>query len=344
MKKTAFAVLLAAVCAILFTSCGMGNGLVFELFGETMREEETIGSPDHVIDLPQQSEGTDEIPIQPLPVETAPPVEYTTDPETGTTPMPGGESSLGLVMDGRLTDWNDSICVPMHFDCDNLDTFFGVSDDVGSFTLRMAADPQYVYFAIEVMDDNRISTTSGSYTLGDHFCIGIDLGGWCAQMGGMEKCLVYSFALASDNTMSMTVNYITDDAKNGASYQMSSLDPAAYRLGEVIGKTRTNDAGTGWIAEFAISYETLYRDAARKLESVGKTAPSLTGEENYQINLLICYYDEYAQNGISCGYGTPKEAGSLADDRGWHPDNAGVTAHLNPLEGRGEIVYASPTE
>lgn len=356
MKKTITILLLTALCMTVLTSCDLGNGLIAELFGE-MNGQDVLEEPPvqnwetvYVEDLT----GT----IQTwVPVETDPPVEFATEDITleeitieeywtedvsidiEPAPLPDVEYQLDLTLDGDLSDWKYASGLVQSFDAGNLDAWLGEVGDKG-FDLYMAADPTYVYFALDVYDPEVFYSDDGAYN-GDAFEIQMDLNGWCAATGMFERGIFYSFGLQDDETIDVTVQCMYSDAAASIDYQMASDDAPEWREGEIKGMTKKKDDGTGWIAEFAISIETLYRDVVTKIEQEGMQVPELGNAVEYmRLYMLVCYLDHSVQLGnITGAWGTSQAKGELANGSGWYPESAGVIVHLYPTIGRGEIEH-----
>lgn len=352
MKKTIAMFIVAALGLTVFASCDLGNGLVSELLGELNREDLLVNpSDDYVVNYPDEPWGTVEVTLQPY----DPPIEETVEEywsedisydevPIDPSPWPDANYRLDLSMDGDLSDWNDGICTPKQFGKDNLEAWLGELDEQDGFTLRVAADTEYVYFAIEVFDENFLYSDDGTYNK-DAFQIAMDFNGWFASTEFFERAIFYSFGIQRDGTMDVTVQCIHGDAQANVDYVMASDDDPATKEGEIMGVTRINDYATGWIAEYAISIETLYRDAVLKLQEAELDVPEIENPEYLQLRMLVCYLDHTMDDrandmGTTCAYGTPKKLGSLQNGEGWYPEYAGVTVDLYPMWGQGNIEYA----
>ncbi len=353
MKKMITMLLLTTLCMTVFASCDLGNGLVSELLEELKQGailEELPVQDWETVYVDDITLSTSTLP----PIETMPPVEYETEvdsivdewtevdswDEPITEPAVDVVYPLEIVLDGDLSDWHDVICAPKLFYKDNLDAWVGEVDDENGFAMRMAADHNYVYFAFDITDYDITYAKDGAYQ-GDAFQIQIDFGGWAGETEAYERAIFYSFAIQEDNTVDMTVQCISDDAASTIDYQMASDDDPEWREGEVIGCTCKKPDGSGWIAEYAISWETLYRDIVMKLEADGIAVPSIAlGYDNVDLRMLVCYLDYQPDGSITGAWGTPNQMGSLVNGYGWYPENAGVTVQLYPAEGRGDIEYA----
>lgn len=355
MKRIALFFLIACLCCS-FVACDMGNGLVAELFGEMNGQDVLEEPPVQNWETVYVEDLTDTIQTW-VPDETDPPVEYATEDITleeitieeywtedvsidiEPAPWPDVEYQLDLTLDGDLSDWKYVSGSVQSFDAGNLDAWHGEVGDKG-FDLYMVADTTYVYFALDVYDPEVFYSDDGAYN-GDAFQIQMDLNGWCAASGMFERGIFYSFGLQDDETIDVTVQCMYSDGAASIDYQMASDDAPEWREGEIKGVTKKKDDGTGWIAEFAISIETLYRDAATKIEQEGMQVPELGNAVEYmRLYMLVCYLDhsEYLGN-ITGAWGTSQAKGELANGSGWYPESAGIIAHLYPTMGHGEIEH-----
>lgn len=341
MKKTIAMLLLTALCVTFLTSCDFSGGLVGELFGELNQGNVDI---DPIVDAWE----TADVMIDPVPpVEIEPLPNQTTEEETIEEywsediiiePTPDVLLPLNLQLDGDLSDWTDNMCVPLSFDKSNLDAWVGKVGDDDGFTMRMTADETYVYFAFDVQDSTLVFGNRESYQTGDFFQIAMDLNGALAESESFERAIYYSFCLQEDGTMDVSVQCIYGDAASGINYRMASDDDPGQREGEVMGVTCAKPDGSGWIAEFAISWETLYRDLTMKLKDGELPVPDINvGIDQAYLKMLVCYIDY--ESSIEGAWGTPNQMGSLMNGPGWYPENAGVTVQLFPQEGRGSIDY-----
>ena len=347
MKKTITMLLLTALCVTAFASCDLGNGLVAELFGDVKDltigeqiypfEDYIVVGTDMIVDIPAIEIET----TLPYEIETAyDTIEdyWTEDVSVDIEPVPDVVYQLDLTMDGDLSDWDDGICEPVHFGKDNTEAWVGELGAQEGFTLRMAADTTYVYFAIEVLDDELIYSDDGAYG-GDSIQMAIDLNCALSSAETFERSIFYSFGLQKDGTVDMTVQCIYSDAASDVDYIMASDDAVEWREGEVMGVTRVNDDGTGWIAEFAISLDTLYRDMVEKLNTEEISDPGYDLTDYFKIQMLICYVDRNEEPQVECAYGTPKKIGVLTNGEGWYPEYAGVMAYMYLSEGYAKIQY-----
>ena len=344
MKKIIAMLLLCALCVTFLTSCDLSGGLIGELLAEMNQNNVDI---DPIVDALE----TADVMIDPVPpveietvydaLETEPPVEYTTEDWIEIEPTPDVLLPLNLQLDGDLSDWTDEMCVPLSFDKSNLDAWFGEVGDGAGFTMRMTADETYVYFAFDVQDSTVVLGNRDGYQTGDFFQIQMDLNGEIGASEAYERAIFYSFCLQADGTMDVTVQCIYGDAASDISYRMASDDDPGQREGEIIGTTRAKADESGWIAEFAISWETLYRDLTMKLKNNELPVPEINaGIDEAFIKMLVCYIDcEQPGATLTGGWGTPNKMGDLMNGLGWYPENAGVIVHLFPQEGRGSIDY-----
>lgn len=241
-----------------------------------------------------------------------------------------------LTLDGDLSDWHYGGCASYSFDQSNLDAWVGEVGGKG-FTMYTASDPEYVYFAFDVTDDTMAYSADGKYDR-DAFQIQIDFNGWAASTMAFYRAIFYSFGLQEDGTMDVTVQCRDSDAASSIDYLMASDDDSEWREGEIKGVTRKKDDGSGWIAEFAISWETLYRDIYQKLDAVGEMVPDVNFNlDNVRLNMLICYLDHDMEAGIVSAWGTSQYKGALLDGEGWDPEGTGVIADYVPRYGEASI-------
>lgn len=344
MKKTIIMLLLTALCLTFFTSCDMGNGLVAELLGDlkemgdhveiypTIDQAPPVYMESVEVDLDEYYTAI-EVETMP-PVEYDPPVEYPTEDVTYSDEVPqppiATAPSLGdvLTLDGELSDWNLGVGASVLFDHDNLDAWVGEVGDKG-FTMYTATDSEYVYFAFDVTDDAVFASDDSRYN-GDAFQIMVDFNGWSAASAMFERGIFYSFGLQEDGTVDVTVQCIAGDAASTIDYVMASDDDPEWREGEIKGMTKRKQDGSGWIAEMAISWDTLYRDISQKLADTGLEIPEVNpAYDQIILNMLICYLDHDVDDqgndaGIMGAWGTSKKRGDLSSGEGWYPEYAGV--------------------
>ncbi len=328
MKKIiAFGIFLA-LCATCFAGCDMGNGLIAELFGN--------GVGDYVLD-------GDVIlvdPIEPYPdvqtdvaigietwteIATEPPVEYPTGDddtigmETGTVEPDYSSPADAFTLDGDLSDWARIDCYKQDFDASNLDAWMGEVGD-GGFTMYVGCGSEFVYLAFDVRDTTPAYSETDTYN-GDCFQIQIDFNGWMAYTKQFERGIFYSFGLQEDGSVNLTVQCIENDVVSTVDYVTSS------RNGDLKGITVAKADGSGWIAEFAIPWTVLYRDACEKLASIGEVPPAIDdwGNTDVCLNMLVCYIDRQEQEGTVLGaWGTSKAPETLLSPDGWYPENCGL--------------------
>lgn len=346
MKKVLALCILTALCMTCLVGCDMGNGLIAELFGDLSNpptyDVEDIPTLDVIMGTELKTEAPIEDPIPPIEqptwVVTEPPIEYPSWDDTVESDVDIALPDViyptdELILDGDLSDWDALGFVTTFFDANNLDAWYGEVGNDNGFTLRMASDNRYVYFAFDVTDYELLYSDDDTYN-GDAFQIQIDFNGWVASSQAFDRAVFYSFGLQRDGTMNVTVQCIRDDSASSIDYKMASDDDSDWREGEIIGVTCVKSDDTGWTAEFAISWETLYGDVAEKLESVEENMPGINlGYDSVDLNMLICYIDrEKTEDGVIGAWGTSNAMGALASGEGWYPENAGVIAFLNPAD------------
>lgn len=356
MKKLIALFLLTALCLTFLTSCNMRGGLVAELWGELKEmgngidvEPSVDVSSQDVYVYPDTAFGTETVPI----IEPRPPVEYTTQDYGWATDAPVTEEVTSdaqydppypddvfdlsgvLTLDGDLSDWNTQYGAAYTFDQSNLDPWVGYVQDKG-FTMYTAADGEYVYFALDVADDTVLASDDAAYN-GDAFQIMIDFNAWIAYVGEYERGIFYSFGLQKDGSVDITVQCIEGDDDSTIDYTMASDDDSEGSEGTVKGITKVKEDGSGWIAEYAVSWETLYRDVCNKLLPSGVEIPEVRfGYDKVMLSMTICYLDhdvdaEGSDAGIVGAWGTSAGLGQLSSGEGWYPENAGVSVAYQPL-------------
>ena len=373
MKKTITIFLLTALCMTVLTSCdiagGLGNGLVSELLEHLVEGYERVDPPldvdpdynlvmtdvEIVTDILIEETWVEETwPVETWPVDTEWDTVYDSIVETEIeTEIPTEDIMIDppmlypsdyLTLDGDLSDWNGTFCTPYYFDEYSLDPWVGYVEDKG-FTVHTTADPEFVYFAFDVYDPDLLYSDDGLYN-GDAFQIQIDLNGWCAETEYFERAIFYSFGLQEDETVDITVQCIYGDTASYVAYVMASDDQDEWREGYVKGVTKKKNDGSGWVAELAISWQTLYNDVSNKLLDYGCDVPVLDLEnQEVYMNMLICYLDHAVETdgsdgGITGAWGTPKVHGSLSWGDGWYPEGAGVRVTYQPMYGLGQIEYS----
>ena len=277
-------------------------------------------------------------PVETWPVETEPQVTEpadTTEIVEETKPDIDAVISLQdvLVLDGDLGDWLTNNWIPIwqkEFDASNLDPWVGDPEPGEGFTMYTTCDSEYVYMAFEVHDPTPTYSDDGTYS-GDAFQIQLDLGGLCAQSGEFERGIFYSFGMQKDGTMDVSVQCIYQDLASDLSYVMASDDSPEWREGEVKGVTREKEDGSGWVAEFAISWETLIRDVISKVGYKNIADLGLT-TDNIKAVMLVCYIDREGNDGITGAWGTSLGKGKLTTAEGWYPENGGIVLGFDPAE------------
>ena len=254
-----------------------------------------------------------------------------------------------ITLDGDVSDWQNGGFTRYDIDQYNLDPWVGEVDENWSINLWFSADAQYLYIAFKINDKTVLPSDDGLYN-GDAFQIQLDFNGWAAETENFERAVFYSFGLQEDNTVDMTVQCIYTDAASQIDYTMASDDDPEWREGEVKGATKAAEDGSGWYAEFAISWQTLYNDISNKLINDELPVPEWTGgEDSVSLNMLICYLDhnvteDGSDAGIVGAWGTSHALGSLGGGDGWYPESAGMTL---TLDGMKEVTVESteaPTE
>ncbi len=256
-----------------------------------------------------------------------------------------------IKLDGDVSDWQAHPDVFKRYDIDqyNLDPWVGEVNEDWSINLWFSADAEFLYIAFKINDKTVLPSDDGAYN-GDAFQIQLDFNGWAAETENFERAVFYSFGLQEDNTVDMTVQCIYGDAASDVSYTMASDDEEEWREGHVKGATKAAEDGSGWYAEFAISWQTLYNDISNKLLNDELPVPEWTGGENeVSLNMLVCYLDHNIDAdgndaGIVGAWGTSNALGAISAGDGWYPENSGMTLKLS---GMGSVTVESteaPTE
>ncbi len=249
-----------------------------------------------------------------------------------------------ISLDGDVSDWQNAGFQKYEIDQYNLRPFSGELDENWSIDMWFSADAQYLYIAFKINDDVVCYSDDGQYN-GDAFQIQLDFNGWAAQTEEFERAVFYSFGLQEDNTVDISVQCIYGDAQSDQSYFMASDDEEEWREGEVKGATKKAEDGSGWYAEFAIAWQTLYNDISNKLLNDELPVPEWTGgEDEVTLNMLVCYIDRQETGGALNAWGTCKEYSAFDDGSAWYPENSGMTLKLS---GMGSVTVESteaPTE
>ena len=254
-----------------------------------------------------------------------------------------------ITLDGDVSDWQNGGFTRYDIDQYNLDPWMGEVDENWSINLWFSADAQYLYIAFKINDKTVLPSDDGLYN-GDAFQIQLDFNGWAAETENFERAVFYSFGLQEDNTVDMTVQCIYTDGASQIDYTMASDDDPEWREGEVKGATKAAEDGSGWYAEFAISWQTLYNDISNKLLNDEKPVPEWTGgEDKVSLNMLICYLDhnvteDGSDAGIVGAWGTSHALGSLGGGDGWYPESAGMTLTLSGMTEVSIESTEAPTE
>ncbi len=246
-----------------------------------------------------------------------------------------------ITLDGDVSDWQAYPDVFKRYDIDkyNLDAWVGEVDENWSINMWFGADAEFLYIAFKINDSDVTYSDDNSYS-GDAFQIQLDFNGWAAATEGYNRAVFYSFGLQEDNTVDITVQCIDGDDASTIDYYMASDDEAEWADGTVKGATKAAEDGSGWYAEFAISWQTLYRDICTKL-SEEELPEWKGGEDEIFLNMLVCYLDHTSDTtGVQGAWGTSAALGSLAAADGWYPENAGMVLKL---KGMGSVTVEEIT-
>ena len=253
--------------------------------------------------------------------------------------------STQITLDGDVSDWQEGGFQRYDIDQYNLDAWVGEVNENWSINLWFSADAEYLYIAFKINDPDVQFSDDGQYNK-DAFQIQLDFNGWAAGTEAFERAVFYSFGLQEDGTVDMTVQCIADDADSTTDYTMASDDEEEWRDGHVKGATKKAEDGSGWFAEFAISWQTLYNDISEKLTGSDIEVPAWEGSDDVSLNMLVCYLDhdtneDGSDAGIKGAWGTSAALGSLAGSDGWYPENAGMVLKLS---GMGSVTVATTEE
>ena len=252
-----------------------------------------------------------------------------------------------ITLDGDVSDWQAYPDMFKRYDIDkyNLDAWVGEVNEDWSINLWFSADAEFLYIAFKINDADVQYSDDNGYGK-DAFQIQLDFNGWAAGTEVFERAVFYSFGLQEDGTVDMTVQCIADDANSTVDYTMASDDEEEWRDGHVKGATKKAEDGSGWFAEFAISWQTLYNDISEKLTGSDIEVPAWEGSDDVSLNMLVCYLDhdtneDGSDAGIKGAWGTSAALGSLAGADGWYPENAGMVLKLS---GMGSVTVATTEE
>ena len=241
------------------------------------------------------------------------------------------DMSSVITLDGDVSDWQAHPDVFQRYDIDkfNLDAWVGEVDENWSINMWFGADAEFLYVAFKINDPVVTYSDDNGYNM-DAFQIQLDFNGWAAATEGYARAVFYSFGLQEDGTVDITVQCIEGDEASTIDYTMASDDDPEWAEGTVKGATKKAEDGSGWYAEFAISWQTLYRDICNKLSS--EELPEWKGgEDEIFLNMLVCYLDHDESGAITGAWGTSAALGSLAAADGWYPENAGMVLKLSGM-------------
>ena len=257
--------------------------------------------------------------------------------------------STQITLDGDVSDWQNGGFQRYDIDKYNLDAWVGEVKDDWSINLWFSADAEFLYIAFKINDPDVQYSSDNGYDK-DAFQIQLDFNGWAANTEAFGRAVFYSFGLQEDGTVDMTVQCIEGDTASTIDYTMASDDEEEWREGHVKGATKKAEDGSGWYAEFAISWQTLYNDISEKLTVGGEEVPSWTGgEDKVSLNMLVCYLDhdtneDGSDAGIVGAWGTSNALGSLAAGDGWYPEAAGMVLTLDGMTSITIETTEAPTE
>lgn len=244
-----------------------------------------------------------------------------------------------IKLDGDVSDWQSNGFEKHEIDQYNLDAWVGEVDEDWSIDMWFSADAEFLYIAFKINDDYVMYSNDDAYD-GDAFQIQLDFNGWAAATEGYNRAVFYSFGLQEDGTVDMTVQCIADDDASTKDYSMASDDEEEWREGYVKGATKKAEDGSGWYAEVAIAWQTLYDDIAAKLTK--EELPDWNGgEDEVFLNMLVCYLDHVADDpattdvdestAVKGAWGTSNAIGAITAGDGWYPENSGMTLKLSGM-------------
>ena len=256
--------------------------------------------------------------------------------------------STQITLDGDVSDWQEGGFQRYDIDQYNLDAWVGEVNENWSINLWFSADAEFLYIAFKINDPDVQFSSDNGYDK-DAFQIQLDFKGWAAATEEFERAVFYSFGLQEDGTVDMTVQCIEGDAGSSVDYTMASDDEEEWREGHVKGATKKAEDGSGWYAEFAISWQTLYNDISEKLTGAELEVPAWEGSDDVSLNMLVCYLDhdtneDGSDAGIKGAWGTSAALGSLAAADGWYPENAGMVLTLSGMGSMTVATTEAPTE
>ncbi len=257
--------------------------------------------------------------------------------------------------DGKMDDWAAAGYSPTQINPENMVSWIGTSADMpAGFNISsyFVADKDYLYVGFFITDpDVKIGTVKEQYNSdGDSFQMMVDFSGKLQEMMTYRpddyaalsngKCIFYSFDIDGDGA---SINIMRQESDNDMWLNEESTDGAV--------KGTAGLTETGWCAEFAMSWQTLYDDYAWKAYEEDMNI-YFGGVEKKRLDCGIALY---CLNMVSDGAMT-WAAGTLngeKDDAGnavvnFDPKDCGIHLYLEYQEGLEftceNLIVLGPTE
>ncbi len=231
-----------------------------------------------------------------------------------------------IELDGDISDWREAEYSSVQVTLNNVLYFdhvpFQSFPEDWALNIYYVSDADNLYVAFSVVDADLQPMPAGtsvySYVNFDCFQIAIDFNaqierwetetpGYCEDLGGSPESIFYSFAYAGDKADLTLVR----QNKLGAANIVETLTEAEGAWG-MSGATEN-----GWCAEFALSWDMLYRDFAFKTYGDGYTA-KVNPEDPLQLGILLSCFDATSAGPATAGgngvVGTFKNADDKASD------------------------------
>ena len=190
--------------------------------------------------------------------------------------------------DGDMSDWAAAGYNMVTIDATNMISWKGTVDDMPAnwnIQTYFVADSEWLYIGFFVTDDEfHYATIGESYSTGDAFQVCIDFGGKLGDILETEpdllsnpKNIFYSFACFEDNA---PLEIRRQESDNNMTLTEANGDG-------VMGTARKTSSG--WSAEFALSFDMMYRDYVWKaFENDPKIY--IGGEQNLPLTIGCCLY------------------------------------------------------
>lgn len=247
-----------------------------------------------------------------------------------------------IVFDGKFDDWTAAGIESNDIDYYNMDSWAGTAGGVPEdFAIHtyFGADAEYLYIAFNILDDTKVSvadgTASGSYGGVDAFQIQLDFSHAFGAAEMFDRGVFYSFGRRDDGQMCITVQ---ESAVNDGEYWANAEDE---ETGKVYVKGACTELEGGWGAEFALSWQMLYKQANDKLIENDESTEGLNFElgpdQELTLGALVCYLNyapkaEGEGNDLVCASGTCKWYGQMGTGEGFYPENSGINLRVQAEE------------